>query len=118
MSQQRNMNEVQPAGMISFFANSSPPSGWLRCDGSAVSRTTYSDLFAAIGTLYGAGDGSTTFNIPDLRGEFIRVFDAGRGVDAGRAFGSAQAQSVESRTHAPPAETGLRNVALLACIKY
>ena len=58
-----------------------------------VSRTTYADLFAACGTAYGAGDGSTTFALPDLRGEFIRGFDDGRGVDSGRVFGSAQSDA-------------------------
>lgn len=57
-----------PAGAVSAYAGASAPSGWLLCDGSAVSRTTYADLFTAIGTAYGAGDGSTTFNVPDLRG--------------------------------------------------
>jgi microcystin-dependent protein len=57
-----------PSGMIVDFAGASAPSGWLICDGSAVSRTTYSALFTAISTTYGAGDGSTTFNLPDFRG--------------------------------------------------
>lgn len=61
-----------PAGMVQYFANSTVPTGWLMCDGSAVSRTTYADLFSAISTVYGTGDGSTTFNLPDLRGQFIR----------------------------------------------
>lgn len=58
-------------GMVFAYAGSSAPTGFLLCDGSAVSRTTYADLFALIGTTYGAGDGSTTFNIPDLRGSVI-----------------------------------------------
>lgn len=57
-----------PAGVVVPFGGKTAPSGWLRCDGSAVSRTTYAALFAAIGTLYGAGDGSTTFNLPNLTG--------------------------------------------------
>lgn len=57
---------VSPAGIVSAFAGKTAPSGWLICDGSAVSRTRYASLFAAIGTLYGAGDGSTTFNLPNL----------------------------------------------------
>jgi microcystin-dependent protein len=61
-----------PSGMVLYFANSTVPTGWLQCDGSAVSRTTYANLYAAIGTVYGAGDGSTTFNLPDTRGQFIR----------------------------------------------
>lgn len=57
-----------PAGILTMTAADTAPSGWMICNGSAVSRTTYADLFAAIGTTYGVGDGSTTFNIPDLRG--------------------------------------------------
>lgn len=79
-----------PPGQIAFFAQSSAPSGWLKANGAAVSRTAYAALFAAIGTTHGAGDGSTTFNVPDLRGEFIRGWDNGRGVDSGRALGTAQ----------------------------
>jgi hypothetical protein len=58
--------EVIPPGVISAFGGTTAPNGWLLCDGSAVSRTTYANLFATIGTTYGAGDGSTTFNLPDL----------------------------------------------------
>lgn len=58
-----------PTGSIIEFAGSTPPTGWLLCDGSEVSRTTYSDLFTAIGTTYGSGDGSTTFNLPNLQGK-------------------------------------------------
>lgn len=58
------------AGMIQMFAGSTAPTGWLICDGSAVSRTTYATLFSVIGTSYGTGDGSTTFNLPDMRGKF------------------------------------------------
>ena len=79
-----------PSGAVMSFAMSTAPSGWIECNGSAVSRTTYADLFAAIGTTYGSGDGSTTFNLPDLRGEFVRGWDHGRGIDSGRALGSAQ----------------------------
>ncbi|MEM3097392.1 MAG: tail fiber protein [Nitrososphaerales archaeon] len=57
-----------PVGTIVAYGGSTAPSGWLLCDGSAVSRTTYSALFDVIGTTYGSGDGSTTFNLPDLRG--------------------------------------------------
>ncbi len=88
-----------PVGVIQAFAGSTSPSGWLECDGSAISRTTYADLFAVIGTTFGSGDGSTTFNLPDLRGEFIRGWDNGRGVDASRAFGSNQSDQNRSHTH-------------------
>lgn len=73
------------AGMLMPYAGSSAPSGWLMCYGQAVSRTvTYSDLFAAIGTSYGSGDGSTTFNIPDLRGRVPAGKDNMGGVAASR----------------------------------
>lgn len=79
------------SGGVLAFAQGSAPVGWLKCNGSAISRTTYADLFAAIGTTYGAGNGTTTFNIPDLRAEFIRGLDDGRGIDPSRALGSVQA---------------------------
>tara|TARA_B100001939_G_scaffold344884_1_gene360349 strand:- start:380 stop:1060 length:681 start_codon:yes stop_codon:yes gene_type:complete len=59
-------------GMVASFCMSSVPTGWLACDGSAISRSTYSALFTAIGTTWGAGDGSSTFNLPDLEGAFLR----------------------------------------------
>ncbi|ASJ58997.1 tail fiber protein [Sinorhizobium meliloti] len=91
--------QSNPAGMIAPFAMSTPPTGWLECSGAAVSRTTYATLFSAIGTTWGAGDGSTTFNLPDLRAEFLRGWDHGKGTDAGRAFASPQADELESHTH-------------------
>src|ERR1019366_292364 len=69
------------------------------CNGAIVASLSYPALFAAIGTTYGAGDGSTTFGLPDLRGEFLRGVDDGRGVDPSRAFGSAQGFAVQSHTH-------------------
>jgi microcystin-dependent protein len=86
-------------GMVATFAMNTPPAGWLKANGAAVSRSTYAALFTAIGTTFGVGDGSTTFNLPDLRGEFMRGWDDGRGVDSGRAFGSAQADDFLSHTH-------------------
>lgn len=97
-----------PSGAVMAFAMDTPPAGWLDCNGAAVSRATYADLFAAIGTVHGAGDGSTTFNLPDLRGEFVRGWDDGRGVDAARAFGSAQADELEAHTHT--VRFNLRNI--------
>lgn len=88
------------AGGVMAFAMSTPPSGWLECDGSSVSRTTYSQLFSAIGTDYGSGDGSTTFNLPDLRGEFVRGWDHGKGVDSGRSLGSSQGDMISQHKHA------------------
>jgi microcystin-dependent protein len=61
-----------PSGMISPYGGTSAPTGWLVCDGAAVSRTTYATLFARIGVTWGAGDGSTTFNVPDLANMFLR----------------------------------------------
>ncbi|BDW88207.1 phage tail protein [Thalassospira tepidiphila] len=86
-------------GSVSAFAMPTPPTGWLICDGSAISRTEYADLFATIGTLWGHGDEVSTFNLPDLRGEFVRGFDDGRGVDAGRVFGSYQSDKVVEHYH-------------------
>lgn len=63
------LNEAAPpVGALQMFAGATAPSYWLICDGSAVSRTTYASLFDAIGTTYGTGDGSTTFNLPDMKG--------------------------------------------------
>lgn len=84
-----------PAGAVFHFAMPSVPTGYLECNGAAVSRSTYATLFAAIGTWFGAGNGSTTFNVPDLRGEFIRGYDNGRGADTGRTFASTQTDAVE-----------------------
>lgn len=79
-----------PAGIIAPFAGTSAPSGWLACQGQAISRTTYATLFAAIGTTWGAGDGSTTFNLPDLRGMFVR----GTGTNATGSSSGAVGPSV------------------------
>lgn len=88
-----------PVSTIIAIADGVVPTGFLEYNGATISRSTYSGLFSKIGTLYGAGDGSTTFKIPDLRGEFIRGFDNGRGVDSGRTIGSSQAGAYESHTH-------------------
>lgn len=93
-------------GSILFFARNTAPTGWLKANGAAVSRTSYAALFAAIGTTFGVGDGSTTFNLPDLRGEFLRGWDDGRGIDSGRGFGSAQAGEIQAHTHEKAAAYG------------
>jgi microcystin-dependent protein len=91
---------VMPSGFILPFAGSIAPTGWLKANGQAVSRTTYAALFAAISTTWGAGDGSTTFNVPDLRGEFVRGLDDGKGTDPGRTLSSTpQLDSFKSHTH-------------------
>lgn len=91
------LNET-PTGAVQYFAMNTPPTGWLKANGAAVSRSTYAALFAAIGTTFGAGNGSTTFNLPDLRGEFLRGWDDGRGVDSGRSFGSLQGDAIRNMT--------------------
>lgn len=76
MSNARNISKagtaapggLAPAGSVLPYAGSAAPTGWLLCQGQAVSRTTYADLFAAVGTTYGVGDGTTTFNVPDMGG--------------------------------------------------
>ena len=133
------------SGMVAPFAMSTAPTGWLKCDGSAVSRATYAALFTAIGTSWGAGNGTTTFNVPDLRGEFVRGYDDGKGTDPARVFASSQADELKAHTHTIPnallsrgnggqsatdttgsgqitgstggTETRPRNFALLYCIK-
>lgn len=87
------------AGKVGYFPLSSPPAGWLACNGAAVSRTTYARLYAAIGGLFGNGDGATTFNLPDFRGEFLRGWDNGRGVDSGRGLGTWQGDAFASHQH-------------------
>ena len=89
-------NSFCPSGMVMIFAGDFAPVGWLKANGAAVSRTVYANLFAAIGTRYGAGDGHSTFNLPDLRGEFLRFWDDGRGVDAGRVLGSWQGDAIRN----------------------
>ena len=73
---------MMPPGAIIDFAGSSAPAGWHLADGSAISRSTYARLFAVIGTTYGAGDGSTTFNVPDMRGLFALGAGSGYALDA------------------------------------
>lgn len=94
-----------PSGAVMSFAMSSCPTGWLKANGAAVSRVTYASLFTAIGTTFGTGDGSTTFNVPELRGEFIRGLDDARGIDASRALGSAQSSQNLAHTHTGTADS-------------
>ena len=87
-----------PAGTVIYYAGNTAPTGYLKANGAAISRSTYADLFSAIGTTFGAGDGSTTFLLPDLRGEFMRGWDDTRGIDSGRSFGSAQGDAIRNIT--------------------
>lgn len=86
-------------GAVVAFAMPTPPVGWVICNGAALSRTTYAALFARIGTTYGTGDGSTTFNVPDVRGKVVRAADLGSGVDPGRVFGSDQMDAFQDHGH-------------------
>lgn len=99
-------------GQETLWPTATPPAGWLIEDGTAISRTTYADLFAVIGTTYGAGDGSTTFNLPDPRGRAIRIVDGGAAVDpdatsrtdrgdgtTGNNVGTNQPDEVIAHTH-------------------
>jgi len=94
------------------YAGSTVPAGYLVCNGSAVSRTTYADLFAAIGTMYGSGDGSTTFNLPDYRGMFLRGHHFGKSSGttdpdyATRQMGAAQSDLIKSHQHLLPYSNG------------
>jgi microcystin-dependent protein len=108
------IGSVIPTGTVQSFAGVTVPEGWLLCDGSAVSRTTYSALFEVISTLHGEGDATTTFHLPDYRGRFLRGADnmgtgaagrdpggrtnanAGGNVDG---VGSVQEGGMESHTH-------------------
>jgi microcystin-dependent protein len=93
-----------PVGSVAYFAGNAVPSGWLKCNGAQISTIGYPSLFAAIGYTYG-GQGNF-FRLPDLRGEFLRGWDDGRGVDANRVFGSSQASQIQQHKHvAPYAET-------------
>lgn len=90
-----------PPGTIVYCAAATPPpiGRLLAADGSLLLRATYDDLFDRIGEVFGVGDGSTTFRIPDLRGVFIRGIDAGRGLDPSRVFGSYQADELKEHYH-------------------
>jgi microcystin-dependent protein len=78
-----------PAGVISAYGGTAAPTGYLLCDGSAVGRVTYAALFTAIGTAFGSGDGSSTFNVPDFRGRFLRGLDGGVSRDPDKASRTA-----------------------------
>lgn len=136
------------AGCVVHFARNTAPAGFLKANGALVSRTAYSRLFSAIGTTFGAGDGATTFQLPDLRGLFVRGWDDGRGMNPGRVFATYETDELKSHAHdlivnstdaggnkiadsngagtnstastsaTGGTETRPRNLALLACIKY
>jgi len=89
-----------PVGTVVPVAGPNVPNGLLMCDGTFRQRVgTYAPLFEQIGKTYGAGNGTTNFRLPDLRGEFIRGWDNGRGVDDGRVLGTRQSDEIASHTH-------------------
>jgi microcystin-dependent protein len=105
-----------PTGTVFTWASELTPAGFLPCEGAAVSRASYAGLFAAIGIQYGSGDGATTFNLPDYRGQFLRGWDHGAGVDpdaatradrgdgtGGNVVGSKQEDGFKSHYHTLPA---------------
>jgi microcystin-dependent protein len=138
---------ITPPGTVIMWPTDIAPDGFLECNGSAISRVAYQELFNTIGTMYGPGDGATTFNIPDLRGIFVRGWDHGANIDTGRIIGTNQQDEFKSHTHkivytnnnswfghggfplfgsATTADTGAtggsetrpKNIALMYCIKY
>ncbi|MEM9538880.1 MAG: phage tail protein [Cyanobacteria bacterium P01_E01_bin.42] len=90
---------IIPPGIPGFYAGLNPPEGWLVADGSEVERDLFDRLFAAIGTLHGAGDGISTFNIPDLRGVAYRGLDLFRTLDPLRVLGSFQDDAMQGHWH-------------------
>jgi microcystin-dependent protein len=94
---QINNFQTLPAGTIMYTPTSAVPNGFLPLNGQAISKNTYSALYALIGGYY--GETLTTFNLPDLRGEFIRGWDNGRGIDPGRTVGSSQTDMFKAHTH-------------------
>jgi microcystin-dependent protein len=102
-----------PAGAILPFARSTAPAGWLAADGTAVSRTNYAALFTAIGTTYGAGDGSTTFALPDLRGIFVRGSGSQTisGITYNKTFAAKEGDAMQGHRHTYGAGYNTYNVA-------
>ena len=98
-----------PAGAVMPFAMNSAPSGWLAADGTAVSRSTYAALFAAVGTTHGAGDGSTTFNLPDLRGIFVRGSGSQTisGTTYNKTFAAKERDAFQGHIHSQQPSAGL-----------
>ncbi|MGN8278169.1 phage tail protein [Pseudomonas sp. SMN5] len=89
-----------PGDLKMVAHNNVPAAGWLKCNGAVLLRASYPRLFAVIGTAHNSGgETSLQFRLPDYRGEFVRGFDDGRGVDSGRVFGSAQSDMLRSHSH-------------------
>lgn len=98
--------DTTPVGTTILVNTDSAPTGYVIENGLAVPRTgQYAALFSVIGTRFGAGNGSTTFNLPESRAEYLRFADSGRGIDSGRTVGSFQGESVPSHTHPVSGDT-------------
>lgn len=110
-----NEFESWPAGVIIPFAGTSVPTGYLLCNGAAVSRTDYANLFAAIGTLYGAGDGSTTFNLPDARD---RVLQGASGTHSAGSYIAAGLPNITGGTGGFTQVSGQDNIMSGAFVSY
>lgn len=112
--EQAQRGRLQPIGCLQAFAGTTAPAGWLLCAGQAVSRAVYAMLFDVVSTTFGAGDGSTTFNVPDLRGRTIAGLDNLGGSDAGRldwantlgTAGGAQQATLRAAIGAMSADAG------------
>ncbi|MBP5855678.1 tail fiber protein [Marivibrio halodurans] len=91
----RNSQDTVPPGAIMPYISATTPEGYLKCNGAEVSRTIYADLFAVLGTAHGNGNGSTTFNLPDFRGVFLRGLDETRGLDVGRSILTYQSDALQ-----------------------
>lgn len=95
-----------PAGFVAAWPGNTPPDGWLVCNGATISRTTYANLFAAIGTTYGSGNGSTTFKLPDFQGNFLRGYLSG----TSSAIGKRQAEGLPNIT----GESGATSISVVS----
>lgn len=112
------IGHLNPVGSVIAYAGDQPPEGWLECDGVAVSRSVYADLFKIIGTIYGEGDRATTFNVPDLRAYFVMGWDHGRNLDKKRKLGSAISHGYHGYSDENNRQFIMRHMALMYCVKY
>ncbi len=106
--------QAVPSGLMAYYTGTTAPPGWIKANGAEVSRTLYAGIFAVHGTTYGAGDGHSTFNLPDMRGEFVRGWDDGRGIDLGRVFGSVQSDNTRRHIHGTGMMSDTDDAVLLA----
>jgi hypothetical protein len=114
-----NLSQIYMTGAIFYFAMQNPPEGFLVCDGSAISRSTYNTLFGVINNLYGDGDGNSTFNLPDLRGSFIEGSTGSVNPDGNKVARDITPTPRTGGGGRVPVPIGmLKTISLLPCIKY